>query len=407
MPETQAQYKARMLCYVAGREPLAALLLALTGVIGACGTPRKLPEPVWVAASALAAAPVADLVWPDTAWVSTSPEALGFSPDLVDSTIAAVSRRLPELRALLVVIGGRIAVERYFRGTQPTEAINTKSVTKSVLSALTGIALGRGILDSLDAPVAKWLADDLPEDADPRIRQLTVRHLLSMTGGFEWQENGPVTRDWMRSPNQVRFTLGSRMVAPPGRVFNYNTGASHLLAVALSRAATMGLAPYADSMLFGPIGVTRGPWGRDSQGHFEGGSELHLTPRDMARFGLLYLSHGRWKDRQVVPEAWVLESTRPQGRIDYGYLWWYLPEEWGGPAINALGYGGQLISIVPDANAVIVLASSIGDPNHPILEALRENLLPMLREPRSARRALPRAPGTTGSETGRGAGGPP
>ena len=80
-----------------------------------------------------------------------------------------------------------------------------------------------------------------------------------------------------------------------------------------------------------------------------------------------------------MPEAWVLESTRPHGRVDYGYLWSYLPEEWGGPAINALGYGGQLISIVPDANAVIVMASAIADPSNPILGALRENLLPMLR----------------------------
>jgi CubicO group peptidase (beta-lactamase class C family) len=360
-----------------------AVIPVLIGMMGgACGTPRKLPEPVWVAASPLAAAPVADLVWPDTAWVSASPEALGLSPDLVDSTIAVVSRKLPELRALLVVIGGRIAIERYFRGAESAEAINTKSVTKSVLSALTGIALARGTLDSIDAPVAKWLAADLPEDADTHMSRLTVRHLLSMTAGFEWQENGPVTRDWMRSPNQVRFTLGMRTVAPPGRDFNYNTAASHLLAVALSRAARMGLAEYADSMLFTPIGVTLGPWGRDSQGNFEGGSELHLTPRDMARFGLLYLGRGRWKDRQVVPEAWVLESTRPQGRIDYGYYWWYLPEEWGGPAINALGYGGQLISIVPDANAVIVLASTVADPNNPILDALREDLLPMLRQRR-------------------------
>jgi CubicO group peptidase (beta-lactamase class C family) len=96
----------------------------------------------------------------------------------------------------------------------------------------------------------------------------------------------------------------------------------------------------------------------------------------------LYLGHGRWKDRQVVPKEWVLESTRPQGRVDYGYLWWYLPEEWGGPAINALGYGGQLISIVPEANAVIVLASTVADPNNPILDALRENLLPMIRKAR-------------------------
>src|SRR5687768_17749499 len=110
-----------------------------------------------------------------------------------------------------------ILVEQYFRGAQPTEPVNTKSVTKSVLSALTGIALAQGSLDSLNAPVTKWLAADLPDSADARVRQLTVRHLLTMTGGFKWQENGPITGEWMRSPNQVRFMLGDRMAAPPGK----------------------------------------------------------------------------------------------------------------------------------------------------------------------------------------------
>ena len=351
-------------------------------LIGGCAdgaTPKQLPDPVWVPASPLANEPGRDLVWPDSTWPTTTPEAVGLSRKLVDSTVAMVGNRLPELRALLVVIGGRIVVERYFRGARPAEPVNTKSVTKSVLSALTGIALTQGVLDSLNAPVTKWLAADIPDSADPRVGQLTVRHLLTMTGGFEWQENGPITGEWMRSPNQVRFMLGTRMAASPGREFNYSTGAVPLLAVALSRATGMDLAEYADTVLFGPIGVRPGSWGRDAQGHIEGGSELYLTPRDMARFGLLYLGRGRWKDRQIVPEAWVLESTRPHGRVDYGYLWSYLPEEWGGPAINALGYGGQLISIVPDANAVIVMASAIADPSNPILGALRENLLPMLR----------------------------
>ena len=348
-------------------------------LIGGCGTPRQLPDPAWATASPLATDPGRDLVWPDSIWPTASPEALGLSRNLVDSTVAVVGNRLPELRALLFVIGGRIVVERYFRGAQPAEAVNVKSVTKSVLSALIGIALAQGVLDSLNAPVTKWLAPDLPDSADARVRELTVRHLLTMTGGFEWQENGPITGEWMRSPNQVRFMLGAGMAASPGREFNYSTGAVHLLAVALSRATRMDLAAYADSVLFGPIGVRRGSWGRDAEGQFEGGSELHLTPRDMARFGLLYLGRGRWRNRQIVPEAWVLESTRPHGRVDYGYLWSYLPEEWGGPAINALGYGGQLISIVPDANAVIVMGSTIADPSNPILAALRENLLPMVR----------------------------
>ena len=354
---------------------------ALVAALAGCGAPppKKFPDPVWVTESPLASVASTRTVWPDTEWAIALPESDSVARAELRTAASMIEKDLPEVRALLVVVDGRLLFERYFHGAKPDELVNTKSITKSVLSALVGVALSRGELTSVTTPIRHWFAPELALSRERSARDVTLHHALSMTTGFDWQENGPATRDWMQSSSQVRFTLESRMVAAPGERFNYNTGVAHLVGVIVARATATDLATYADRTLFDPMGIHRGPWGRDRQGHCEGGSELHLTARDMARFGLLYLNRGRWRDRQLVPEAWVLESTRPQGREDYGYYWWYLPREWGGPAINALGYGGQVISIVPDANAVIVLASTSSDPSNPVMQVLCERLLPAVR----------------------------
>lgn len=367
----------------------AVTILLAGGTMGSCGEPRKdrrAPEPQRVVQSALEASKSVPTTWPDDAWSDVAPEDVGLSSAFLVASAERIRDNLPEVRALLVVKNGKMAFERYFGGVGPQEMANTKSVTKSVVSALVGIAIARNRITGIDAPITTWLSPEIPETADPRVRTITLRHLLSMTAGFEWQENGPSTAEWLRSPDRVRFTLASPLRADPGEEFNYNTGASHLLSIVLARATGGDVAAFAETALFAPIGATVGTWSTDPQGFYEGGSELWLTPRDMARFGLLLLRKGRWRDRQVIPESWVLESTRPHGRVDYGFLWWHLPEEWGGPAINALGYGGQLISVVPAADAVIVMSSTTTNPDNPVLTLLRETLLPGLLADPQARR---------------------
>lgn len=359
--------------------PLSALLwvAVANGCIGE--PPHRLPDPLWITQSALASAPVANEPWPGETWDLVAPKSVGLSTSALRSIGTQVRDSLPEVRSVLIVKAGRIAYEEYFGDARASDPVNVKSVTKSVTSALVGIAIERGVLPGVDTPVAQWLGDAIPPAADARVRRLTLRHVLEMRTGFEWQENGPSTLAWLRSADRVRFTLGSRMVAEPGTVFNYNTGASHLLSAVLGRALGGDVRGFADRTLFSPVGMHAGPWAQDGQGIREGGSELWLTARDMARFGLLYLRGGRWRDRQVIPKAWVLESTRPHGRVDYGLHWSYLPAEWGGPAVNALGYGGQLIAVVPWADAVVVMTSTTRDASNPVLELLRTRVLPAFR----------------------------
>lgn len=360
------------------RASIRALTVAMAGVFGACGSPaqRVLPEPAWPTASALEQS-ATELAVPGAEW----PEPPSDLEPGIRRAADRIHDALPDVRALVILRGGTLAYERYFEGTSRATRFNVKSVTKSVVSALTGIALADGVLSGLDHPVSRWLPEIASPRVDRRLDTLTLRHLLTMSAGFRWEENGPSTVAWMRSPDYVKFIVESPLDAAPGERFNYSSAVAHLVSVILSRAAGMPTKQFAQERLFGPIGARPGEWTTDPQGYHEGGSELHLTTLDMARFGLLYLNQGRWNGRPVVPRSWVFESTRPHKRIDYGFLWPFLPKEWGGPAVNALGYGGQLIAIVPDAKAVIVVASTTHNRDNDVMRFLREALLPAVRLP--------------------------
>ena len=334
---------------------------------------KRLAEPRWILESALAGSRKPTLP-PDPDWPAPA----------LDDQWAPIAQRIrtdyPDIRAVLIVREGSLRIEQYFGTAAADTFFNVKSVTKSVMSALVGIALRERIIPSLDTRIATWLPEAAEPGVDPRVSRLTVRHLVEMSAGFEWEENGPATTAWLNSDNQIKYMLHLPLRADPGTEFNYSTGVAHLLSVILTRASHRSTREFADDRLFAPLGLRAGPWGTDRQGYAEGGSELQMTARSMARFGLLYLNRGYWGSASVVPEQWTLDSTRPHKRVDYGFLWNYLPAEWGGPAVSALGYGGQAISIVPDASTVIVVASTADNPQNDVMRLLREVLIPHVRQ---------------------------
>ena len=281
-----------------------------------------------------------------------------------------LERAVGEIGALDGVLGvlvarrGRLVAERYFRGGADRRLHNIKSASKSVLSALAGLAVEDGLLE-LDRPIA----DVLPEAADlddPRKRTIAVRHLLTMTSGLESTSFGAYGA-WVASRNWVRAALERPLLAEPGTRFSYSTGGTHLLSATLSRAAGTSTHDFARRRLFEPLGIERSAWARDRQGVHVGGNNLSLLPRDMLKFGQLYLNRGRWAGEQLLPWRWVDESTRPgglasprgRGRIygGYGYLWWLRgPRERG--AYLASGYGGQYIHVAPAEELVVVVVST-------------------------------------------------
>ena len=305
--------------------------------------------------------PPADHDWPGD-WQLVPADQVGLDADRLEQSVEDIGA-LDGVQGVLIARRGRLVAERYFRGAAGHRPHNLKSASKSVLSALAGLAVEEGVLE-LDQPIA----DLLPEAADlddPGKQAITVRHLLTMTSGLESTSFGNYG-SWVASRNWVRAALARPLEAAPGTRFSYSTGGTHLLSATLARAAGKSTHDFAREHLFGPLGIRHSAWARDRQGIHVGGNNLSLLPRDMLKFGQLYLNRGRWGGHQILPWQWVDESTRPglagprgRGRIygGYGYLWWLRgPRERG--AYIASGYGGQYIYVSPAEHLVVVVIST-------------------------------------------------
>ncbi len=305
--------------------------------------------------------PPADQDWSGD-WAPVPADQVGLDADRLEQAVDDIGA-LEGVHGVLMARHGRLVAERYFRGAAGHRPHNLKSASKSVLSALAGLAVEEGVLD-LDQPIA----DVLPEAADlddPRKQAITVRHLLTMTSGLESTSFGNYG-SWVGSRNWVRAALARPLEAEPGTRFSYSTGGTHLLSATLAGAAGKSTHDFARQHLFAPLGIRHSAWARDRQGIHVGGNNLSLLPRDMLKFGQLYLNRGRWGGRQILPWQWVDESTRPglagprgRGRIygGYGYLWWLRPPTERGAYI-ASGYGGQYIYVSPAEDLVVVVIST-------------------------------------------------
>lgn len=266
---------------------------------------------------------------------------------------------LPRLHSLLVSRHGTLLVERYFNGARATRPANVKSVSKSIISALVGIAIDRRQITGVREPIATFLPD-LGKVSDARKRQITIEDLLTMRSGLESTSSRNYGA-WVLSRNWVQFALNRPMLADPGTVMEYSTGNSHLLSAILTRASGTSTWRLAQQALGDPLGFTLPQWPRDPQGIYFGGNDMLLTPRQMVAFGSIYLNHGRMGEVQVVPSAWVEASLVPRSRShwsdqEYGYGWW-IRDLAGHRSFHAWGYGGQFIFVVPDLDLVIVTTS--------------------------------------------------
>jgi len=309
-------------------------------------------------------------------WNVSTPEAQGLDPDLVLSACQK-AQKLSSIYSLLIVKNGYLVAEEYFHGLRHNVTKPTASVTKSFVSSLAGIALRENILTSLDQTITGFFPEVDWPNTDPRKSQITIRQILQMRSGFPWEEfSGHIDRLFSKS-DWVPFIDEFPLTSDPGTEFGYSNLTAHLLAIILARAAGTSLLDFAQTHLFEPLGIQPGNWPRDALGYCFGSGDLALTPRDMAKFGLLFLNSGTFKGAQVVPAEWVFESltpvsfnvyggmvpSRPDGRIlssfdtlDYGYLWWS-SKAGDHPFHYAWGHGGQLIVLVHDLDMVVVTSA--------------------------------------------------
>jgi CubicO group peptidase (beta-lactamase class C family) len=283
-----------------------------------------------------------------------------------------------QTQAFIVVQDGKVLYEKYFNDTQRDSIVTSFSMAKSFTSALTGIAIAEGYIQSIDDPVTRYL----PElaDRDPRFEQITIRHLLLMASGLEYQEFRPLlfnSDDPLTTyyPDQRELAFkNTHIIAPPGQYFSYNKYHPQLLGMILERTTGMPVTDYLQTRLWDPVGMAySGSWSTDSTTSDFERMEAGINARaiDFAKFGLLYLNGGLMNNQQVIPQEWVAESTGPHfpedyasyypgwfasvpGKGYYAYMWWGYQRVAGSYDFAAEGDKGQFIYISPEKNLVIV-----------------------------------------------------
>lgn len=281
-------------------------------------------------------------------------------PVALDAALA-LAESLPRLHSLLVSWRDELVLEAYFNGARASRPANIKSASKSLISALVGVAIDRGWIEGVDQPIATFFDDRFAAD-DPGKRDITIEDLLTMRSGLQ-STSGRNYGAWVQSGNWVRYVLSRPLEHEPGVTMSYSTGSTHVLSAILTRVSGMSTWELAQSVLGKPLGSEIARWPRDPQGIYFGGNDMLLTPRQMVAFGELYLDRGLFEGSQIVPEAWIDASFVPRTRSRwdddrlYGYGWWMRPLD-GHQSYYAWGYGGQFIFVVPDLDLVVVTTSA-------------------------------------------------
>ena len=274
---------------------------------------------------------------------------------------------LQSLETVLVSRNGDMLAERALRGNSVTRASNIKSASKSIISALVGIAIDKKLLKGVDQPIAEILKADLPRDADPRLATVTIGNLLSMQAGLS-RMSGPNYGRWVSSGNWVRTALAAPFDNYPGTGMLYSTASTHLLSAILTRVGKKSTLALARDWL-GPLdGFSISAWERDPQGIYLGGNQMAMTPRSLLAFGELYRRGGITpKGVRLISQAWIDQSwqTRTHSVFNgdgYGYGWFL--SEMGGERVNyGWGYGGQMLYVVPALGKTVVMTSDDSAPS--------------------------------------------
>lgn len=304
-------------------------------------------------------------------WPTASADAVGLDPAPLEAATNAIGDgTFPKVDSMLVVRQGRLVHEAYFNGFDRERLHDLRSATKSITSALVGIAIDQGLLSGVDERVLPRLGGGAGlRNPDPRKDAITLGHLLTMTPGLacdDWNAASPGNEEKMyKELDWVKFVLDLPMVADPGTRYGYCTGGVVTLGAVIGNASGRRADAFAREVLFGPLGITRAEWEYTPTGAVDTGGHIRMRPRDMAKFGQLFLQRGLWNGQRVVSEAWVERSTafhvRTVSNEEYGYLWWRRTTQRAGtpvPTFYAIGNGGQQIIVAPSLELVAVFTGS-------------------------------------------------
>jgi CubicO group peptidase (beta-lactamase class C family) len=341
-----------------GTREFRVLIVVLSALVVSCGGGGQSSTSTTAPGQTPAPAPLITIIDISQPWVTAAPADVGMDEVQLGRAVNDAAAR-PRFRSLLIARHGKLVSETYFGGAQRSTQFDARSVTKCVLSLLTGIALQAGKVPGLDATVGDYLG--APYVLDEMARAVTLRQLLTMTSRYQWDEATDYDV-WVVSSDHIQFLLDRRQT-DPGGTFNYNSAAVNMLGFILQKAVAEPLPQYAKEVLFEPLGVTMVAWEQLEPGMVNGASGIKMSAQDLLRFGQLMLQAGRSGSRQIVPELWITAATTPQFSwrdtygaqrgTTYGYLWW-LAQPPATVASFAWGFGGQFVYVVPSLDLVVV-----------------------------------------------------
>ena len=326
-------------------------------------------------------------------WQSADPSTLGLDQEKLNAALTEAGNK-SFINSVLVIRHGKIAAERYYNGFDQNKPQNVRSVSKSFLSAMIGIAVSDSLL-SIDQKVMDFYPEYKNYVQDPRINNITIKELLNMKGGFDTDEN--IYNYVTNSSNWIRTTLSLQLLSDPGTEFHYSTPAVHLLSGILTKASGMSTREFAEEYLLEPMGISVGEWQQDPQGIYFGGNNMFFTTRNMAVLGLMYMNGGKLDGKQIVPSDWVAKSISPLWSLPgsswgeltnygYGYFWWT------GTLKNykvffALGHGGQYVMCFPSLDMIVTATSDsyidfapADEQERSVLSIIADYILPAVKD---------------------------
>jgi CubicO group peptidase (beta-lactamase class C family) len=301
--------------------------------------------------------------FPTKKWQVSTPEEQGMQSQMLADMLEVIEKNSYNIDSVLIIRNGYIVLDAYFHPFANGLRHPIHSCTKSIMSALIGIAIDKGFIKSVDQPVTDFFANRTIANMDDQKKSMTLEHLLMMASGFDCKDS--YLHDWSgliameESEDWAQYVLDLPMAGPPGKDFEYCNGVSYLLSAIVHHTTGMKTLDFARKYLFNPLGISEIVWAQSPQGIDIGYGRMWLKTHEMARIGWLYLNKGRWGQKQIVPAAWVEASTR--GHIEavpgdqYGYHWWVNNSG----SYAAVGYKGQYIFVEPDTNMVVVFTGDL------------------------------------------------
>ncbi|MDH4214388.1 MAG: beta-lactamase family protein [Candidatus Thorarchaeota archaeon] len=337
-----------------------------------------LTQGYFVYAESTAISPNIISYFPDDEWTATTPEEQGMTSSILDEMMQFIDDSDAPIQGLVVTRNGYIVKEQYWNYNTENSTHHIFSCTKSFTSTLIGIAIKEGFIDNVSQRVLDFFPEMTIENMDSRKGNMTLEHVLTMTTGLDWNEwNISYTHpdnmynQMFSSPNPVQFFLNLPTAYDPGTHWVYTTGASHLLSAIIQQVTNMTTRDFAEEYLFEPLNMTIGGWNNDAQGINNGGTQLYVTVRTMAKLGLLCLNNGTWDGNKILTEEYVTQASTShvyaQPDFNYGYQWWIDPTH---DLYSARGSEGQYVFVSPEYNVVVAITARADEAGEDISETI-------------------------------------